>query len=372
MEKQILNTFIGNISHCVWWKDKNSVLLGCNENLAEFLGFRAPEQLIGKTDFDIWEAKEAEESLKIDKQVLSSGKPILNYVERKTKKNGEIAWFSKSKAPLYDEDNILIGTVGWHNDITHLKNLELSIDDKNIKLVEYNLQLEEANKKIESNNEDLERFTYAASHDLKGPIRNVKSFAQLLKGKNSLGQDSIEYLEIIISSASRMEVLVNNVLTFARAGISEVEAEPANIRAIIFEKIEDIRDLAERKSAEIEVNLTSKPIKCYPHLIGLVFYNLINNGIKFNESTKPKIEINLIEESDFYVFEVSDNGIGIKPESVEQVFEPFKRLVGSTIPGSGIGLSICKRVVEIHRGKIWIEKNKESGSIFKFTISKYL
>jgi chemotaxis family two-component system sensor kinase Cph1 len=120
------------------------------------------------------------------------------------------------------------------------------------------------------------------------------------------------------------------------------------------------------------LNLPSTAINCYSHLIGLVFYNLINNAIKFNKSDVPKICCNYTESLDYWTFTVSDNGIGIEPEYVDTIFEPFKRLVGSDYEGSGLGLSICKRVANIHKGKIWIENNPKGGTIFYFSILKHI
>lgn len=134
----------------------------------------------------------------------------------------------------------------------------------------------------------------------------------------------------------------------------------------------DLEEIITSKSAKVEVNLEDLSIKCYPELIGLIFYNLINNGLKFNESKVPEVVCTYDENKTHWLFSVQDNGIGIDSEYTEKIFQPFNRLQGSNYEGSGIGLSICKRVVNIHKGKIWVEQNDLEGACFKFSISKKL
>ncbi len=374
MEKQILNQFINNIPQFVWWKDRNSVFLGCNDNFAHTAGLKNKEQVIGKTDYDLWNRESADFFRKIDAEVMASGQPQLNFEEPLTLKSGETRWLSTSKLPLYNDTQEIIGTLGWYNDITVYKQMQIQIDDHNKTLVEYSFQLEQANRELELANIDLEKFTYAASHDLQQPIRTMKNFAKLLKQRESkkLDDTSKEFLDFIFNSANRMESLVKDVLTYARTGSKELIAESVDINKIVANKLTDLKQITESKAAIIQVNLPDVKIKCYSHLIGLVFYNLINNGIKFNTSSPPIIECNYTEKSDSWIFTIADNGIGVAPAYATKIFEPFKRFVDESFEGSGIGLSICKRVANLHNGDIWMEKNPTGGTIFKFSISKKL
>ncbi len=373
MEEQILNLFINNISQFVFWKDRNSNYLGCNNNFAHSAGYKTPEDLIGKTDYDMpWSKEEADFFRKIDKEVMDSGKPQLNFEEPQTLIDGSKRWLSTSKIPLFDDKRNVIGILGWYIDITNYKLMEFQIDKNNKTLLDYNLQLEKSKKALEIANYDLEKFTYAVSHDLKTPIRSIVSFAQLIKSnqRKNLDKNVVEYTDYIINSGHRMNTLVEDILNYARTGTSDLSPEKIRIENLLSKKLLDLDQLILSKSAEVKLDLHDDLIFCYPNLIGIVFYNLIHNGIKFNTDKKPLVICKSYESKTDWTFSISDNGIGIDPIYSKKIFEPFKRLAGANFEGSGIGLSICKRIVNIHNGDIWIENNSSSGSTFKFSISK--
>lgn len=375
IEEQVLNLFINNIPQFVFWKDRNSVYLGCNNNFVRTAGFTSKEEIIGKTDYDMpWSTEEADFFRKIDQEVMNSAKPQLNFEERQTLSNGDKRWLSTSKMPLFDESNVVIGIIGWYIDITDYKLMEIQIDEKNKALLEYNLQLEKSKEALELANYDLEKFTYAASHDLKTPIRTIVSFAQLLRRKMSKNLDEVstEYIDFIINSGQRMNNLVKDILTYARTGSQELICQETILSELVSTKVDDLKQVIQSKSAKINIDLPKDPINCYPHLIGIVFYNMINNAIKFNESETPTVDCYYTESSEDWLFSIRDNGIGIDLSSIDKVFEPFQRLVKDEYEGSGIGLSICKRVINLHKGKIWIENNPTGGTIFNFSISKHL
>ena len=166
MEKQILELFINNVSQFVFWKDLNCVYLGSNENFAKSAGFDSPDQLIGKTDYDLpWSKEEADFFRETDLKVMSSKKPQLNFEEPMTLKDGSTRWLSTSKTPLL-ENNEVIGILGWYNDITPYKQMEIEIDEKNKTLLGHSFQLEKSKKALEVANYDLEKFTYAVSLSL--------------------------------------------------------------------------------------------------------------------------------------------------------------------------------------------------------------
>ena len=374
MEKQLFNTLVENIPQCVWWKDVDSKIIGCNKSLVSFLGYNNSAEIVGKTDFEIWESEEAEQSIKIDKEIIKTGKPKLNYQEKKTKRNGEVIWLAKSKLPLKDKENKIIGTIGWHSDITKLKKQSIEITDKNLALLEYSLEIEKTNNNLEVAKLDLERFTWAVSHDLQSPIRIIRSFSSLLQKRliGLLDEKAEEFLSYIIDSTLRMQSLVKNILLFARSGKDVLSVEYVSVRDLVYEKLEDLKDMINEKSAIIEVGILTRKVGCYPHLMGLVIYNLVNNGLKYNVSKQPKITLRCNEDNEYFIFQVEDNGIGVSDQYKSKVFEPFERLVSENYSGTGIGLSICQRVVNIHKGKIWIEDSASGGSVFSFTISKNL
>lgn len=373
MEKQILDLFINNVPQFVFWKDLNCVYLGSNENFAKSAGFDSPDQLIGKTDYDLpWSKEEADFFRETDLKVMSSKKPQLNFEEPMTLKDGSTRWLSTSKTPLL-ENNEVIGILGWYNDITPYKQMEIEIDEKNKTLLGHSFQLEKSKKALEVANYDLEKFTYAVSHDLKAPIRTIISYAQLIQTKQKNIDPKIqEYLSFILESGKRMNNLVGDIMTYAQTGASQLEPEKINMSNLVSNKILDLKEMIESKSAQVDINLDDTSITCYPELVGLVFYNLINNGIKFNESERPTVICSGSETDSDWIFSVRDNGIGIDSTYADQVFQPFKRLQNESYEGSGIGLSICQRIVNIHKGKIWLENGIDGGSNFQFSISKNL
>lgn len=375
LQNQALNIFANNTPQFVFWKDKDCVFLGCNDNFATSAGLANKEEIVGKTDYDLpWSKEESDFFRKIDKKVMAAGKPLLNFEEPQTLENGETKWLRTSKIPLVDKENNVIGIIGWYLDITIEKEMRIEITEKNKALLNYNAQLKSTNKELELANLDLEKFTYAASHDLKSPIRTIMSFAQILKAKEEeqFDDESKEILDYVINSANRMHFLIEDILNYAKTGVKQGKPAAVDINEIIAAKILDLKQLIDSKSVKIDLNLPTEPIPCHAHLIGLVFYNLLNNAIKFNQSEPPQIQCDYSESDHFWTFTVKDNGIGIKPDYTEKVFEPFKRLVGNNYEGSGIGLSICKRVANIHKGKIWLEENPSGGTIFHFSISKHL
>lgn len=374
MEKNVLSQFKNNIPQYLWWKGLDCKFLGCNKNFAEYAGFKEEKYIIGKTDYDYWSKEEADQFRKIDEEVLATGVAQLNFEECMTTPNKGKRWLSTSKIPWYNDKNEIIGTIGWFNDITTLKEMQIQLDENNKTLHNYSFQLERANRDLEIVNMDLKKFTYAASHDLKEPVRTMKMFSTLLKNKKNqlLDDESKEYIDFIYNSAKRMELLIDDVLSYASTGSKKLKSKHIVVSDIVSEKLIDLKDIIANSSATININLPSKKINCYPHLIGLIFYNLINNGIKFNKSSTPIINCNYIETDEYWIFSVEDNGIGIDSKQLKQVFEPFKRLGGANYEGTGLGLSICQRVAHLHDGTIWIEESSKGTTIFKFSISKKL
>lgn len=369
----VLSQFVDNINQFVFWKDRDSIYRGCNLKFANSAGFSSVDQIIGISDFDMpWSQEEAEFFRKIDKEVMDTGLPKLNFEEPQTQSDGSIMWISTSKVPLKDAKNEVVGILGWYIDITPLKSMEIEINEKSKALLEYNKALEQSKAALERSNRDMEMFTYAVSHDLKSPIRTIVSFSDIIlsKYKGALDHKVVELLNYISDSGKNMNHLVENILNFARTGLENTNLELVSSKSIINKKRKELDQFIIDNNANIYDNTCDYHISCYPDLLGLVFYNLISNGIKYNESDSPTINISCEDLTTEIIFTIEDNGIGIEQKFADKIFEPFKRLHSSNIEGSGLGLSICRRIVELHGGRIWIEKNQSGGSIFKFSIQK--
>ena len=371
----VFNSFIDNIGQFVFWKDRSSVYLGCNANFARSAGYAHPEEIVGKTDYDMpWSAEEAEFFRKIDNEVMATGVSKLNFEEPQTMSDGSTRWLSTSKVPLRGKDNEVEGILGWYIDITPYKSMQIQIDQKNEALLQYSQQLSQSNSKIEQANRDMELFTYAVSHDLRAPISNIVGFTDLILNKygSSLDPAITSKLDRVLGSGRRMNNLVQNILTYARTGLEKQESEKVNIKKLINSKLPALDQHLVNPNTKITVDIPDVSVPCYPEMLGLVFYNLIANGLKYNESPMPVVHCTMETHNTHYVFSVRDNGMGISPENAEKIFMPFKRFHSTELRGSGLGLSICKRITELHLGQIWLEQVDTEGSDFRFSISRQL
>jgi len=233
--------------------------------------------------------------------------------------------------------------------------------------------LEKSQQNLALHAKEMETFAYAASHDLKEPLRMVKSFSTLLGKKYSSTMDETgkKFLYQISDGAARMEVLTNDLLQYALAGRNDTEIIEIDIAQII----EEVKQLYRLVIAEKGVSLeaTELPvIKASANGLKQLFQNLIGNAIKYQlAGIKPVIKISVTETESHWQFMIADNGIGMDPENLEIIFEIFKRLhTKTTYSGTGIGLSICKKIVEEQGGRIWVTSEKDKGSCFYFTILK--
>lgn len=244
------------------------------------------------------------------------------------------------------------------------------------KLTEAEKQLEDTVKELQRSNKELEQFAYIASHDLQEPLRMVGSFVQLIGKRYSDKIDDAgqEYIGFAVDGVNRMSGLIKGLLSFSRVGLQNANFELCNLNAVLEKKMLDIRNYIEERQAIVSIGTLPDSVFCDATQIGAIFYNLIVNAIKFNKKEKPCVEVGLVSEDDkIYLFQVKDNGIGISQEYKERVFEIFKRLNSNDeFKGSGIGLALCKRIVDNHEGEIWFESEEGEGTTFFFSINKHL
>ena len=227
--------------------------------------------------------------------------------------------------------------------------------------------------KLEESNKELQQFAYVASHDLQEPLRMVGSYLGLLERryKDKLDQDANDFIFYAVDGAKRMQNLINDLLSYSRVSTKAKPFKAANTKKIVEVALKNLEVLIEESGAEIIYKDLPEEIFVDPTQVGQLIQNLISNSIKFCDNSVPKVEITAMDKGNEWQLAIKDNGIGIAPEYHERIFDIFQRLHGkSEYPGTGIGLSICKKIVERHGGKIWVESKQGSGSTFFFTIAK--
>jgi len=230
--------------------------------------------------------------------------------------------------------------------------------------------LKQAVEALELSNRDLEQFAYVASHDLQEPLRMVASFTQLLakRYQGKLDKDADEFIAYIVAGAERMQVLINDLLTYSRVDTRGESFEPIDSEAAFDQAIANLRVAIEEGEAVITHDPLPPLIADNSQIVQL-FQNLLGNAIKFHGKEPPRIHVSARQENNEWVFSFRDNGIGIAPEYFDRVFVIFQRLHSrEEYPGTGTGLAICKRIVDRHGGRIWVESELNKGSTFYFAI----
>jgi len=232
--------------------------------------------------------------------------------------------------------------------------------------------LKERTEALEKSNKELEEFAYIASHDLQEPLRMISSYVQLLERryKNKLDQDANDFISYAVEGSARMKALINDLLAYSRVGTKGKEFAKTNISDILKKVLQNLQIALEENKVEISIGPMPVIMADDTQMIQL-FQNLIGNAIKFKNKNPPKISIDCKEKNGNYIFSVSDNGIGIEKEYYDRIFMIFQRLhTRDKYPGTGIGLAVCKKIVERHGGSIWLESEVGKGTIFYFSIPK--
>jgi signal transduction histidine kinase len=233
-----------------------------------------------------------------------------------------------------------------------------------------NVTLEARALDLERSNAELEQFAYVASHDLQEPLRKVASFCQLLQRRyvGQLDARADQYIEFAVDGAKRMQALIDDLLAFSRVGRVEREAVPVSAASALSQARVNLT--AEIRKSGAVIQTTELPmIKAEFSLLTSLFQNLLSNAIKFRADQPPVVEVAAVRKGDDWLFSVADNGIGIEPLFADRIFVIFQRLHDRTAyAGTGIGLAMCRKIVEHYGGKIWLDTDYHPGAKFSFTL----
>jgi PAS domain S-box-containing protein len=280
--------------------------------------------------------------------------PDLKYEYRALLENGQIRWLEGRRRLIFSETGDLAGVVSANVDITDRHELEEALRTRS--------------EELKRSNQELERFAYTVAHDLQAPLRAVETMMQLFlkRTRGELNAESANLLDLVVSSADRMRRLIQDMLELARVTHAAPARDTVDTGAVAQLAMQTIT--ADAGGARIFIGELPTLVADERQLLRL-FENLIGNAIKYRGGRQPEVHVDAELQDGQWVFSVSDNGIGIDPEYHDRIFEAFQRLHSSSkYPGSGIGLAVCRQIVQQHGGRIWVESTPGEGSTFRFTI----
>ncbi len=352
---RLMADIVQSSSDAIISKDLNGVVTSWNQGAARIFGYSA-EEMIGQPITVLAPPDRVNEMPKILERIRR-GERVEAFESVRVGKGGRLVHVALSVSPVVDASGKIVGASKIARDIT----------DRTLAA----RAIAEHAGRLARSNADLQQFTYAASHDLQEPLRTVVTFTQLLSDryKGKLDAEADEFMGYVISAATRMRLLITDLLHYSRV----VHHEDIPLKEVC---LNDAVDLASHnlqlaiQESETAIETGSLPTLGVDKVQMIqLFQNLISNAIKYRAKDPPVIRITAEEKGDEWVISVQDNGAGIPPEYKDYVFGLFKRLHGREHAGSGVGLAICKSIVERHGGRIWVESEAGQGSNFKFSIS---
>lgn len=348
---------VENSPYSTWLLDDKGTCLNLNTACRELFGVSEGDAVVGR--YNIFQ----------DKELQRNG--VIPEI-RKVFENGEIARFN------IDYDASKLEHVSIPNGIHKILDMTIYPIIENGKVINAVIQhidmtqIKISEEELAESNKNLQQFAYVASHDLKEPLRVVSNYCDLLAKKyhNKLDKEADKFIVYIIDAIARMKKLIDDLLEFSKLQNGEASKVPIDLNNVMNELMDVFSVRIEETRAQIKWD--SMPIITgYPSQITRLIQNILSNAIKFRGDIVPVIKIQVFEEISRWYFKITDNGIGIKESDFDVIFLPFKRLyTDKKYTGTGIGLAICKKIIENHQGHIWVESHNRNGSTFHFTITK--
>ncbi len=335
-------------------RDLDGILVDFNEASEATYGWTR-EELLGKS-FKATVPPERHERADELQRRCKSGEKVRNVEAMRLTKSGEMVPVLLSLSLLTDGNGKPVGIASITQNLTELKRTEEMLRERTIAL--------------EESNRDLEQFAYIAAHDLREPLIAVAAYVKILQRryKGRLDEDADKFIALAVDATIRMDRLIRSLLEYSRLGAESPKAIPTDCGDALNRALSNLHAVAEESGARVQAGPLPTVMGNGEQLAQL-FQNLVSNAMKFARNERPEIEIGAILENGEHRFWVKDNGIGIEPQETEKIFRIFQRVqASSSRPGSGIGLANCKKIVERHGGRIWVESELGTGSTFFFTV----
>jgi PAS domain S-box-containing protein len=354
--EQLFSTFVNAAPVMMWMLDANNNPLLFNDTWLRFTGHTLEQELE-----EIWDGKnihpEDRNRIMTEYSEAVTLHKTFDLEYRLLRHDGVFRWLREIGVP-YESNNSYHGFIGIGIDISDRKKSDIKI--------------QKYTEDLERSNEELEQFAYVASHDLQEPLRMISSYTQLLarRYQGKLDDDANEFIHYAVDGANRMQSLIQDLLLYSRVGKTRQALKLINLEELIQNVLSNLKIVIEESNTEVSYQNSLPQVMADEIQIQQVFQNLISNAIKYRSENRPcQIKISVKQVNKMWEFSIQDNGIGIETEYFERVFEIFKRLHGKDkYTGTGIGLAVCKRIVEGHGGKIGLESEFGIGSRFYFTL----
>ena len=354
LNDRLLAAIVENSDDAIISKDLNGIVTSWNRGAEVMFGYTAAE-MIGRPIATIANPENPGEiSMILDR--IRHGEKVDHYQTVRRAKSGALLNVSLTVSPIRDSDDRIIGASKVARNITNQLRSQEALAAQNAELLR--------------TNSDLNQFAYAVSHDLREPLRNVANYAQLLirRFPDNADGDVDRFKTFIVQGVNRMETLLNDLLAYSLLGAPQ-DKPPAllDCNDILNKALQNLHTAIAETGAVITHDSLPQ-LTAHESLITQLFQNLISNAIKYRSDHPPRVHIRVQKQERDWLFSVTDNGIGIDPQYFQKIFGIFKRLHGKAVPGTGIGLAICTRIVERYGGRIWVDSQPGQGSTFFFTL----
>lgn len=357
-----LDTIVNIVPHTIFWKDKNSIFIGCNKLFAELANLKSPEEIIGKTDYDLpWTREESDRYIAIDQEIIRGGKPRINIEESQTLRDGTITTLLTSKVPIYDQEGNVSGVLGVYTDISERKKLEEN--------------LRAAKEKAEVANQAKTEFLENMRHDIRTPLSGIVGCAELLQIQADNPKKVGEYADDLIQSSIALLELLNKILESIQVASGEIPLlkKKFDLHRVLEQVVQLNKPEAHIKHLKLQLEY-DRNIPDY--LLGdsvriqRIILELVTNALKFTNKGEVKITARLMKRKGRQVIiklSVSDTGMGIPLSQQNEVYTRFKRLTPSyqgIYPGTGLGLAVVKDFIDDLDGEIHLDSQLKKGSNF--------